>query len=84
MHTQSVKSFRALHKLKIKVKRDENVQLSKAGGFVKARVRGHANFVFGATPEEAKTRLLSAISKSWGIAPASITNFEKQLLEACR
>lgn len=84
MNTPSVKSFRALRKLKIRVKPGENVEIAKAGGFVKARIRGHANFTFGATAEEAKQRLLSIVSKNLGIVPRPITNFEKQLLQACR
>ena len=83
MNTPSVKSFRALRKLKLSLKRDA-MQITKAGGHFKARFHGHANFVFGATAGEAKQRLLSVIAKRRGIAPALITNFEKQLLEACR
>ncbi len=79
-----VRSLRDIRKLKIRVKRDDSVQISKAGGFVKARFRGRANFAFGATAEEAKQRLFSVVAKRLKIAPAPITNLEKQLLEACR
>jgi hypothetical protein len=84
MNIPSVKSFDALRKLKLKVKSDDHVQLTKSGGMFKARFHGHANFVFGATPEDAKQRLLSVIAKKWGIATVPISNLEKQLLEACR
>ena len=60
------------------------IEIQRAGGFYKARFRGRANSVFGATAEEAVWRLRGAKSKKWGFAPVSISNFEKQLLEACR
>jgi hypothetical protein len=60
------------------------VQITKAGGHFKARFHGNADFVFGATAWEAKQRLLSAFAKRWGITPTPITNFEKQLVKACR
>lgn len=79
MNTPSVKSFHALRNLNIKLKRDDSVQISKAGGFVKARFRGRANFTFGATPEEAKQRLFCAVAKRWGITRAPITPIDKLL-----
>jgi len=84
MNTPSVKTFRALRMLKVKVRRDDSVQISKVGSHYKARFRGRANSVFGSSAEEARQRLFSTIAKRWGITPVQISNFEKQLLEACR
>jgi hypothetical protein len=52
----SMKSFRDLHELKV----GPVVQITRAGGFYRARFRGCANSVFGATPEDARRRLLEA------------------------
>jgi hypothetical protein len=85
MTTPSVKSFRAVRKLKLTfTKRDDDVHITKAGSHCRARFHGQANFVFGASAEEAKQRLLSAVAKNLGIVATPITKFEKQLLEACR
>lgn len=74
-----VKQFGDLHKLSFKLKRDDSVQISKAGGFVKARFRGRANFTFGATPEEAKQRLFCVVAKRWGITRAPMAPIDKLL-----
>ena len=84
MNTPSVKSFRALHKLKLKVKRDADVQITKAGGFFKARFCGRANCTFGATVKEAIWRLRSTQSKRWGISPKPITDIEHLLMKGMR
>jgi hypothetical protein len=84
MNTPPVKTFHALRTLKLRVKHVEDVQITKAGGHFKARFRGHCNFVFGSTAEEAKHRLLTGVAKKWKIVPTRISNLEKQLLEACR
>lgn len=78
---QAVKTFRDIRRLKIKVKHDDHVQVSKAGGFFKARFAGRASFVFGATPAQAVERLLFSVkSKRWGLVPAPITTMDKLLL----
>ena len=79
-----VKTFGDLRKLPLTVKSIDDVQITKSGGLFKARFHGHKHFVFGATAEQAKQRLLSGVTKRLGIAPIPITNFEKQLLEAVR
>jgi hypothetical protein len=59
-----------------------DVQVSKAGGFFKARFAGRTNFVFGATSAQAVERLLlSAKSKRWGLVPVPTSD---ELLEAYR
>ncbi len=55
----SVKSLRDLQKLKV----EPVVQTQRAGGFFKARYAGTANCVFGASPAEARERLLNTPSK---------------------
>ncbi|SRR6266567_1132436 len=57
-----VKSFRALRKLKIRVKIADGVQVTKAGSHYRARFRGRANSVFGSTAQEARERLLNSPS----------------------
>jgi len=84
MSTPSVNSFRALHKLKLKPKRDAGVQITKAGGYFKARFPGRSNFTFGATTEEAISRLRSAKSKGWRIAPVLVSRLEQQLMDGLR
>jgi hypothetical protein len=85
MPNLKVKTFDDLRKLEVRLKlKPDAVQITKAGGFVKARFRGAANCVFGATAEEAKQRLLSVIAKKRGIISPPPTDFEKQLLRACR
>lgn len=51
-----VKSLRELRKLL--------VQIQRAGSHYKARFAGHSTFTFGATPEEARQRLLKTPSSS--------------------
>jgi hypothetical protein len=80
----SATSSRQLRRLKLRLKLDDSVQLQRVGSHYKARFRGEANCVFGATAEEAKQRLLSVVAKKRGIIPTPITDFETQLLEACR
>lgn len=80
--TLKVGSLRDIRRLKINF--DEGIEVSKAGSHYRARLQGRANFVFDATAEQAKQRLLSHVAKNLGIVPRPITNFEKQLLEACR
>lgn len=85
MHTPSVKSFGALHKLKLKVKSNDRVQITKSGGFFKARLRGGKNFVFGSTPGEALARLRTAqASRRWLLVPLVITPIEQQLMDGLR
>jgi hypothetical protein len=85
MNTPSVKSFRALRKLKLKVKTTDRVQITKAGGFVKARLRGSKNCVFGSTREEALARLRSTHeSRKWLLVPVVITPLEQQLMDGLR
>ena len=76
-NTPSVKTFHTLSKLKLRVKSASDIEISKAGQLFKARHRGCADFVFGATAEEAKERLLEAQSKGWGFGPSRISHFEK-------
>jgi len=52
----TITSFRELPKLV-----PARVQMTKAGGFVRARYAGKRNFVFGATEEQALQRLQRAI-----------------------
>jgi hypothetical protein len=85
MPTPSLKSFRSLRKLKLKVKRNDRVQFSKAGAFVKARLPGAKNCFFGSTREEALARMQSAqLSKKWMLAPVVITPIEQQLMDGLR
>jgi hypothetical protein len=57
-----VRSLRDLHKLKLKCKRNE-VQVTRAGAYFRARFRGHANSVIAATAHEARQRLLDTPSR---------------------
>jgi hypothetical protein len=76
-----VKTFGDIRKLNIRLKRDDRVQVTKSGGFHKARFRGRASFVFGATSAQAVERLLfSAKLKRWGLVPAPLTTMDKLLL----
>lgn len=45
--------------MKLKWKRGD-IQITKAGGHFKARFKGHANFVFGSTTQEAMQKLLDS------------------------
>ena len=58
MPHQKVNSLRELSKLKV----GPVVQIQRAGGHFKARFRGNANFVFGASAAEAHQRLLKTPS----------------------
>jgi hypothetical protein len=83
MNTHSVKSFRALRKITIRPKSD--VQITKAGGFLKARLHGRKNCVFGRTREEALARLRTAQStKKWMLVPVVVTPLEQELMDALR
>ena len=75
----AVKTFGDLHQLNVKLKRDDSVQVTKAGSHYRARFRGRANCAFGATAEEAKQRLLSTYARQWGITRAPITTIDKLL-----
>ena len=80
-----IKTFDDLCKLELRLKlKPDAVQITKAGGFYKARFRGQSHFVFGETASLAKQRLLSVVAKKRGIISTPITYFEKQLLESCR
>lgn len=83
-HQRKVKSLRALCKLKITSKRDDGVEITRAGSHYKARFRGRAKFVFGASVNEARSRLFSLPSRRWGFVPVPISPFEKQLLDSLR
>jgi len=76
-----ITSLKELSKLKLV---RSPIEIQEAGGFYKARFPGCRNFVFDATAERAKQRLLSPIAKNLGIVPRPLSQFEKQLLEACR
>ena len=80
--SQKVNALGDLRKLKVRLKDD--VVVSRAGSHYKARLRGHANCVFGDTPEAAALRLRGAQSKLWGFAPAPITNMERLLMAGMR
>jgi hypothetical protein len=54
-----VRSLRDLHKLKLKCKRN-GVQVTRAGGYFRARFHGHSNCVLGSTAEVALQRLLDS------------------------
>lgn len=84
MNTPSVKSFRALRKLRLNVNPRTDVEVTRAGSHYRARFNGQANCVFGETAQQAKHRLLSVVAKKRGIVPAPIADLEKQLLEAFR
>ena len=58
-----VRSLRDLRKLKLKLERS-TVQITRAGGFYKARFQGHANCVMHSTPEQAVQRLLDSPSRA--------------------
>jgi len=62
MNNPSVKSYHALHKLKIRVRVADGVQVTKAGTHYRARFRGRANSVFGSTAQEARERLMKTPS----------------------
>jgi hypothetical protein len=57
-----VRSLRDLRKLKLKLKHDE-VQVTRAGGYFRARFHGHANCVMASTAHEARQRLLDSPSR---------------------
>ena len=83
MNTPSVKSFNALRTLKLKV--DDRVQITKAGGMFKARLHGHRNFVFGSTRAEALVRLRNTqFSKKWSPIRVVVTPLEQQLMDGLR
>lgn len=84
MPNHKVKSFGEIRRLNLRVKRADEVQVTRTGSHYRARFRGHANCVFGETAQHAKQRLLTAVAKNLGIVPIPITKLEKQLLEACR
>jgi hypothetical protein len=84
MPHRKVNSLRDLRTLKLRLKPDDGVQITKAGGFYKARFRGRANCVLGGTAEEAASRLRSAQSKAWKISPREIHPIEQQLMESLR
>jgi hypothetical protein len=65
-------------------KRAYEVEVTRAGSHFKARRRGFAACVFGATREEALARLRSTHSKRWGFVPAPITPIEQQLMKGLR
>jgi hypothetical protein len=54
-----VRSLRDLHKLKLRFKRN-GVQVTRAGGYFRARFHGHANCVLGSTAEGVLQRLLDS------------------------
>ena len=58
-----VRSLRDLRKLKLKLERDE-IQVSRAGGYFRARFHGHANCVMHSTAEDAVQRLLDSPSRA--------------------
>jgi len=83
MNTSSVKSFNAIRTLKLKV--DDRVQITKAGGMFKARLHGHRNFVFGSTRAEALVRLRNTqFSKKWSPIRVVVTPLEQQLMDGLR
>jgi hypothetical protein len=57
MPHQKVRAFGDIHRVALKC---DEVQISKSGGFYKARWRGSANFVFGNSPKHAEERLRKA------------------------
>jgi hypothetical protein len=85
MNTPSVKSFNALRTLKLKVKSDDRVQITKAGGMFKARLQGRRNFVFGSTRGEALVRLRNTqSSKKWSPIRVVVPPIEQQLMGGLR
>jgi hypothetical protein len=81
-HQQKVKSFRQLRRLRFKLKRNDSVQISRAGSHWKARFRGRPSFVFGTSPQAALQRLLSTFAKERGITDEPITELDKLLLRS--
>lgn len=78
--TVKVNTLKDLHTLKLMLKkRVDPIEVSKAGGYFRARFRGCANSVLNSTPEGARRRLLSTPAKRWGIAHAHITTIDKLL-----
>jgi hypothetical protein len=62
-HQQSVNSLRKIRRLKLRL--DDDVQVTRVGSHYKARFRGHRNCVFGSTREEAIDRLRKTSLKSF-------------------
>ena len=58
-----VRTLQHLGQLNLKLKRDDSVQITRCGSHYKARFKGRANAVFGATAEEAIERLRDTPSK---------------------
>jgi hypothetical protein len=55
----------------------ENVQIQRAGGFVKARYKGASNFVFGVDKAEALERLKKSPKLSMKDTPANLKRRER-------
>ena len=58
-----VRSLRDLRKLKLQLNRD-SVQVTRCGGYFRARFVGHANCVMHSTAEDAVQRLLDSPSRA--------------------
>lgn len=84
MPHHKVKSFGEISRLNLKIKHVDEVEVTRAGSHYRARFRGRANSVFGATAAEAIRRLRSAQSIRWGISPKPITDVEHLLMKAMR
>jgi hypothetical protein len=69
---QTATSFRQIRKLKL----DDNIQITKAGGFVKARYAGASNFVFGEDKEQALQRVRKSPKLSMRDNPANLKRRE--------
>jgi hypothetical protein len=71
-HQKSVNSLSDLRRLPISLRPD--VEVTRAGGFYRARWRGSANCVFGTSPQEAEARLRTA-------SPATYQNSQRNAEE---
>lgn len=58
-----VRSLRDLRKLKLKLERG-TIQVTRAGGYFRARFHGHANCVMHSTAEGAVQRLMDSPSRA--------------------